>query len=463
MAIAAHARALFGLFSRDGGALVPGVSRARKVFSDMSVPARVDVVVVGGGNIGCIAALALAERNLSVALCEKGVIAGEASGRSLGYVDSLLLDPVKMPAIERSKALWRNMTSRVAADFGYRPSGSLMLFTGNRMLGHAEQWLASVRDAPGVAATLISAEDATNLAPGGADTYTGALFQSNDAVVEPQLFAPAVAEAMRRAGGIVLQGCAVRGVERAAGRVCAAVTERGRIVCDAVVLAGGAWSPVFARSLGLDLPQFSAFSSVVRLTPNAGLLVPILSDRGFALRPTSNGSCDACTVLGSVAVTPSVLRNLQRLRPALKEMERTLEPVFNLSTFVAEWRIPRQWPLDRPSPFEACRILMPETRHQVLESVVANVKRAFPAFGKSTVTEQWAGALSSTIDNMPVVSSVKDWPGLYLGTGFYFGLTMAPSAGEALADLVMERSPQFDLTPYRFSRFADGSKLEFRA
>jgi glycine/D-amino acid oxidase-like deaminating enzyme len=57
-----------------------------------------------------------------------------------------------------------------------------------------------------------------------------------------------VAEAARRLGAAVVNRCAVRGVETAGGRVAAAMTEQGRVVCDNVVLAGGAWSRLFAAN-----------------------------------------------------------------------------------------------------------------------------------------------------------------------------------------------------------------------
>jgi glycine/D-amino acid oxidase-like deaminating enzyme len=460
--------AAFGtLWLREGGAIVPGVPRARRVLGSESAPAQADVVVIGGGNIGCMTALSLVERGVSVALCEKGVIAGEASGRSLGYIDNQFLDPIKMPLIGRSKELWRDINSRVALDTGYRPAGVAFFCTQKETLDGAEQWLGSVRGAPGVDAHLIGAREAMSLAGGTADSYVGALYQPSDATVEPQLFAPAVAEAVGRAGGTVLQNCAVRGIERAAGRISGVITERGRIGCKSVVLAGGVWSPIFAQSLGLELPQFMAFSSVMRLVPDAGPAVGTIVDRGgIAMRRTIDGACDACTAVGAVPITPRLLGTLPRLWPVLAKMGDLggeVRAVLNLSTFMEEWRIPKQWPLDKPSPFESRRILMPETRTRLLAQVLANVRTSFPGFARSRVSERWGGALMSTLDNMPVLSGVADWPGLYLGAGFYYGLTMAPAAGEALADLVTGHAPRFDLTPYRYSRFSDGSKLTFRA
>lgn len=461
-AVAGAAALGFGvLASRDGAALVPGVARARKVVGDDTPPAKVDVVVIGGGNVGCLTALTLAERGLRVALCEKGVIAGEASGRSLGYIESQFLHPAKMEIIGRSKALWAGMNERVQAETGYRRTGLATCFLDRAALDATQGWIDAVHGQPGVDARLITEKELATLLPQAGDRFAGALYQPSDGCAEPTLAAPAIADAVRRHGGHVLQQCAVRGIETSAGRVSGVVTERGPIACQAVVLAGGVWSPVLARTLGLDVPQFMAFSGIARLSAAPGPQLSMISETGFALRPTLTGGYDVCTAIGTAPITPSTLRHLPRLRPALSHMWDQLRPAFDLGTFMAEWRIPTQWRLDQPSPFETNRILMPETRHALLAEVVANAKGTLPALKDTQVLEQWSGALMSTLDNMPVVSAADGVPGLYLGTGFYYGLTMGPAAGEALADLVMGRQPQIDLAPYRYARFHDGSPIVF--
>lgn len=88
----------------DGAVLKPvGFSRARPVPNDTALPKQVNVAIIGGGYIGTAAALNLAERGVSVALFEKGVIAGESSGRSGGLVECSLLAPEKLELVEYSK------------------------------------------------------------------------------------------------------------------------------------------------------------------------------------------------------------------------------------------------------------------------------------------------------------------------------------------------------------------------
>jgi glycine/D-amino acid oxidase-like deaminating enzyme len=96
-------------------------------------------------------------------------------------------------------------------------------------------------------------------------------------------------------------------------------------------------------------------------------------------------------------------------------------------------------------------------------SAVGQMRAGFPDIGASRVIERWAGAMMTMLDNRPVISAVEGRPGLFVGSGFYYALTMAPAAGEALADLVMGHKPQFDLKLYRVSRFSDGSPMVFRS
>ena len=68
----------------------------------------------------------------------------------------------------------------------------------------------------------------------------------------------------------MLTGCAVRVVETSGGRVSAVITEKGRIGCGSVVLAGGAWSRLFCGNLDIQLPQLKVLASVMRTEPLEG-------------------------------------------------------------------------------------------------------------------------------------------------------------------------------------------------
>jgi glycine/D-amino acid oxidase-like deaminating enzyme len=138
-------------------------------------------------------------------------------------------------------------------------------------------------------------------------------------------------------------------------------------------------------------------------------------------------------------------------------------PVFNAGTFWRELRAGRPRGPTEASVFERHRILQPEFLGATAMDTFEGMRKQIPAFANSVIRERYAGALMASLDNLGVISSVQRIPGLYLGTGMLYGLTMAAAAGEALADLITGERPKFDITPYRYERFADGSRFEFHA
>src|ERR1700730_9205928 len=98
-------------------------SLANSMWSQTALPARADVVIVGGGIVGVTAALFSSEKGLSVALCEKGQIAGEQSGTNWGGVRATGRDPLEVPLSIESLRLWREMNIKVSAETGFRQSG----------------------------------------------------------------------------------------------------------------------------------------------------------------------------------------------------------------------------------------------------------------------------------------------------------------------------------------------------
>src|SRR6185437_7777315 len=101
--------------------------RVDPVLGDEVLPARADVVIVGGGIVGTAAALFLAEQGVAVTLCEKGYIAGEQSSRNWGWCRKMVRDPREIPLAVESLRLWQGMNERVEAETGFRTCGIMYL------------------------------------------------------------------------------------------------------------------------------------------------------------------------------------------------------------------------------------------------------------------------------------------------------------------------------------------------
>jgi glycine/D-amino acid oxidase-like deaminating enzyme len=424
----------------------------------------VDIVIIGGGIIGVCAALFLARRGISVALCEKGVIGGEQSSRNWGWCRTIGRDLRELPLAMESLRLWPGMNALTEAETGFRPAGIAYLCDDAAELAQYESWLARAedrcRDYQHLARILPSSE-VKGLAPGATKPYAGALHAPTDGRAEPQKAAPAIANAARRLGATILTGCAVRGLDIAAGRVAGVVTEKGRIACGSAVLAGGAWSRLFCSTIGVTLPQLKVLSSVLRTNPLAGGPETALWATGFGLRRRLDGGFTIANGSSSLAdIVPDSFRFFFQFLPALKMEWKALRLRLG-PRFLEEWREPAQLAADRPTVFELVRILDPEPETALSDSALAAVKAMFPALQGATVAQHWAGLIDVTPDAVPVISPVETVPGFFIATGFSgHGFGIGPGAGYLTADLVSGDRPVVDPSPFRLSRFLDGSKIQ---
>jgi glycine/D-amino acid oxidase-like deaminating enzyme len=428
------------------------------VYSDTEFPARASVAVIGGGIIGIATALELAERGIDTALFEKGVIAGEQSSRNWGWCRQMGRDAREIPLIRESLALWRGMNERVGAETGFRQCGIVYLCETEEELAARAKWYENNARPYGLSSKLVSGAEAEHLQPGATRKWLGALYTEDDGRAEPFQAVPAMALAARAKGARIFTGCAVRGIETAAGRVAAIVTEKGRIACDSVVLAGGAWSRRFLHNLGIPFPQLSVVNSVMRTDAIETELERSCSAGKFAMRKRLDGGYTVSHRHLSIAdIMPDSVRLFREFLPALRLDWNGLRLRLG-RRFIDEAKLARRWALDRPSPFEQVRVLDPAPVDAILDEALASLKDYYPAFRTATIAQRWAGVIDATPDAVPVMSPVDALPGLILATGFSgHGFGLGPGAGKLVAQLVTGEAPCVDPSPFRYARYFDGS------
>jgi glycine/D-amino acid oxidase-like deaminating enzyme len=429
------------------------------VISDAALPARTGVVIIGGGIIGACAALSLAEKGHAVVLCEKGQIGAEQSSRNWGWCRTMGRDADEIPLAIESLRMWRGMNQRIGRETGFRQPGIAYLCETEKEVAKHEAWLDEARPYQ-VDARLVRGADLDSVVPGAAGHFIAAMHTPTDGRAEPSQAAPAIAEAARAAGATVLTDCAVRGIETQGGRVCGVVTERGRIACDAVVLAGGAWSRLFCGNVScgkgsIELPQLRVLASAFRTAPLSG--GPEISASGsvFSFRKRLDGGYTIARRNANIAdITPDSFRLLRQYLPTLRENYGEFSMRFGRAFFEA-WRTKRRWSLDEATPFEAVRVLDPAPKLAPLEQARRVLSRMFPAFAGMQVAESWGGIIDVTPDAVPVIDRVEALPGFFLATGFSgHGFGIGPGAGRLIADLVAGDAPVVDPIPFRFARFA---------
>jgi glycine/D-amino acid oxidase-like deaminating enzyme len=426
-------------------------------FGDQDMPAACETVVIGGGVIGICTALFLAERGHDVAVVEKGHVAGEQSSRNWGWVRQLRRDPREFDLARESLKLWRTMNARVGGDTGFTTCGILFSARSDAVAARYEGWVREAAQA-GIVAEMLPAQRIAEVMVGDVAPPPGALFCPSDGRAEPQRAVPLMAEAARLAGARIVTDCAARGIETGGGRVIAVVTERGTIACRNVVVAGGVWSRRILRDLGIAIPQLRVRATVARTQPLPGGPTACFWDDTLGVRKRADGGYTLANgLLNTVPVIPDSVRFMRDYLPLLGMEWRHLRLSFGRD-FIDQARWAGPVPFDRPSPYEACRVLDPAPDHAYVQASLALLRRRFPQLAAARLVQVWGGMMDAMPDTVPIISPVDSVSGLVVATGFSgHGFGVGPAAGHLVADLVSGRPPIVDPYPFRIGRYSDGT------
>ena len=437
------------------------ISEASPVRFAAALPPRADVVVVGGGVIGIMTAWFLRERGLSVVVCEKGRIAGEQSGRNWGWVRQQGRDPAELPIMVESLAIWKSLAAQMGDGLGFRQTGVLYLARTEKEIEGFEAWTELAR-AHQLDTRLLTAGETMAMLKGAVAPWKGALWTASDARAEPWVAVPALAAVAEEKGVVIRESCAVRGLDLAGGKVAGVVTEAGRVACDHVVVAAGAWSRLFLGAHGIVIPQLAVLASVAATEPMPEIFPGNAADDDFAFRRRADGGYSiAPGARHDFFIGRDAFRSFGVYLPVLKKDFRSTN--FRLAApagFPDAWGTPRRWGLDRISPFERQRVLNPAPNLATLAEVQDSFARAFPALGRPKLRSAWAGMIDSLPDVVPIVDHAPI-AGLTIATGMSgHGFGIGPGMGRVIADLVAGRAVGHDLSRFRLSRFSDGSPIQ---
>ena len=423
-------------------------------------PAQTDVVVVGGGIIGVMTAWHLTERGLRVVLCEKGRVAGEQSSRNWGWIRQQGRDFAELPIMMESLALWKAMASEMPA-LGFAQAGTMYLARSHDEMFGFETWMRQARG-QGLDVRMQSTTQVYSRYDTASVQWVGGMFTESDGQAEPWVAVPLLAEGAVRRGAVIVEDCAVRCLERAAGRVVGVVTEQGTIACDQVVVAGGAWSSLFLRAEGVMIPQLSVLASVAQTVPMDRAFDGCMADDRIGIRRRADGGYTiAPGGRHDYFVGPDAFRNIATYLPVLKrDFRSTRFRARAPEGFPDAWGTARKWAADDVSPFERMRILNPAPNLKFLAEAQDTFARAFPDLGRPEIRTAWGGMIDMIPDIVPVIDRVAAVPGLVIATGMCgHGFGIGPGVGRVVADLVAGGDIGHDLSRFRLSRFSDGSKL----
>jgi sarcosine oxidase, subunit beta len=366
--------------------------------------ARYDVVIVGGGAIGLSVAHHLAKLGVTdVLVLDKDSLVKGATGRNGGGVRAQWTTTENIQLAKRSIEAFKHFATDTGHNIFFRQGGYLFLTRNEAQLA-ALRKAAAFQNDHGVRTRVIELEEARRIVP-GLDTSgcVGATFNPDDAILFPWPIVWGYKEAAERRGVEVATFTSVEGLDVEGERVVAVRTNRGRIQCDWVVNAAGAWSRGLAQMVGLDLPVKPERHEILVTEPLKPFLDPMLVDlsTGYYLNQDMRG-----------------------------------ELVGGMGTHTEE-------SMDWSSSLEFMRAFAKET------------VRLLPRMGPVRVLRQWAGSYDKTPDAKPILGVAAKGPvNLVQANGFSgHGIMISPMVGRLMAQLVAGRKPEMDLKPFALERF----------
>jgi sarcosine oxidase subunit beta len=226
-----------------------------------ALPARADVVVIGGGAVGASTAFHLATRGTpDVVLLERDTLASGSTSRSAGGVRLQFADELNVRLSLRSLEQFERWDALIGEhvafvpELAFRQVGYLFLLDTPELVAEFRAALA-LQHAHGVPSRELTPAEAAALVPqldlGG---VLAATFCPRDGHLSPEAVVQGYASAAAARGARVVQGCAATGIELAGGRIAGVRTPLGTIATDTVVCAAGAWAGEVAALAGLALP-----------------------------------------------------------------------------------------------------------------------------------------------------------------------------------------------------------------
>lgn len=418
-----------------------------------ALPKKVDVVIVGGGIVGASTALVLAERGVSVALIEKGVIGGEQSSRNWGLCRQTRRHPAEMSLMRKTIDLWKGMNARTGHETGFVQKG--LLFTCDSEVDIAAfDPMYQEAKAGGLDTRMLSSREVTELLPGLSRKLAGAVYTPSDGSAEPQHAAVSIAKGAAAKGAIIVTGCAVRMLDIEAGRVTGVLTEKGLVRCQTVILASGIWSRLFLGNHGISLPSLNVHTSIQATEPMEGPPDQVVYGSDFGFRKRLDGGWN----LGQLSQTTPIVPDSFLLGLQFNRLLRTYMGGFSMTLgrdFIDAARQRKRWRFDETTPFEDTRIIEPAVHDKILARTKASLENVAPWFKKAKIRYQWTGVIDMLPDELPVISHVDALPGLVLATGFSgHGFGIGPGAGQLVADVATGANPIVDPKPFAFARFS---------
>ncbi|WP_366554896.1 GcvT family protein [Aquibaculum sediminis] len=387
-----------------------------------SLPAHAQVVVIGGGIIGCSTAYHLArDHKADVVLLEQGQLTSGSTWHAAGLVGQLRSSASITRVLKYSVDLYRRLHEETGLETGWKMTGCLRLATNEDRWAEYQR-LATTARSFGMEMHLISPEEVKRLWPlMDTSDLVGASWLPSDGQASPSDITASLAKGARMNGARLFEGVRVTGFVMEGARITAVETDRGPIACETVVNCAGQW----ARQLGAL----------------AGVSVP--------LQPVKHQY-----------IVTEAIEGLRSDTPTVRDPDRRIyfkEEVGGLVMGGYE-PDPQAWDTGLPGGDvpERWEFQLFDDDFDHFEQHMTQAVERVPALNTAGMKQMINGPESFTPDGNFILGRAHECANMYVGAGFNaFGIAAGGGAGWALAEWIMRGEAPLDLWVVDIRRFAD--------
>ena len=244
-------------------------------------PDQAQIVIIGGGVVGCSVAYHLAELGIKdVVLFERKSLTSGTTWHAAGLVGQLRATQNLTRLAQYTTNLYADLENLTGQATGFRQNGSLSLATDAERFEELKRG-ASMASCFGLEVEVVSPKEALDLYPiMSTENLVGAVFLPRDGQTNPTDTTQALARGARDKGVRIFEGVTVESFEKEGGRVSAVVTNRGRVACETVVNCAGMWGRTLGLKAGVSVPLHAAehFYVVTEPIPDLPRDLPVVRE-----------------------------------------------------------------------------------------------------------------------------------------------------------------------------------------
>lgn len=376
-----------------------------------------DIIIIGGGIMGCCTAYELARRGMTVAVVDKGTIGDSPSGKSSAIIRQHYSNELTARMALYSLGVFQEFDERIGGECGFTKTGFLLLVDAKDRQGLESN--IALQQAIGIDTEILQTEAVSEILPGLSTVdLVSVAFEPESGYADPYLTVNAFAQAARRHGARIIQENRVLEVTFDGDKVSGVRTQDGELNAPVVVNCSGAWGAQVADMAGVQVPINSCRVQVAFFRRPLGHESPHPVVADFSNATYFRSETGGLTLVGLI------------------------------------------------DPAEAEAVVNPDSFKEYMDDeflldVGERLVNRYPVMEQSESTGGYSSLYAITPDWHPVIDEVPASSGFYICSGFSgHGFKLGPAIGLMMAELISGVSnPRFDPHLFRLARFEEGDHV----